>query len=1153
MAEPGWRLGPHWYVPVAQLAFPEGQDGADQGCSWTVVRRDGEGPRCLLQRWDPCPPGQVLDRLRAEFLHRFSRAEAMDPGVCHLGFDEAKAWFLQELVGIPLLRLWDQADRAGRDQLRVRLVEALAETNVPRLLMPEVIGVAPGRILAPRVLGTAPCAWDELLATLENLDRPMGEGNGERPWDSPPDLADGSRLPIRGRMREMTYLKSLMFGLSSAIAMERVLIFQGEPGLGHDRLCDWSAAAAETEGIWVANLELYPEETAGRLLERILTELLGGLEADLYAALPAVARALARRMETYAFLRGGQGQSPRERKLEPEERSAALAALDFAQARHPRMVLVRGLERAAAGIPELLKELALKSRIPWLLSCRGPGGIPELRSCLAALKHGPASATVILNRLEDGPLGEVLADLLRPHELPPGWLAEIEAASLGNPGLLKSMLEMAQVKGAIRWEQGRWVGPPDGTPALEIQEDLVAGILLGRLHRLHSAALATVRYLALADEPLDLATLGRALGLDLDALEEALHAAGSAKLALVADGQARIAGSSVRELAIAEMPAREILRCSQVLLKTLDEKGGRPLLAVRLQAFALDRATALARVLQAIEHERAGPAEAERIVTEALKLAPDSLQEARLWEFMADAWGWAREGDDPGRENPGSTSPRQSALEALDRAIQTLGESWSGWKQEERAARLHRKKSLLEIRLRRLEQAEQSIRMASALLADHPFHPEQPRLRLALGRLHLGRGAQGKGMAALEEGLQLLGQKAAAEGHQDQVALLLDLGRAQGEVAQFQGALGTLDSVSRLAEHGGDRRTQVETLDALGQVWLGMGRPDRTSMCMKEAILLARSLDDPELLAECQLHLGIYRSCQQFLGPALASLESACRRFELMGDDARATQAQAWKARNLAALGDHGLADLLLMRVASAGTDRLTPAERGERVFLEAESAGFTEQWGAARRHYLAAANRFEAAGLVWRDRLARLRCIQAEAQEAAQLPEANLKPAWIRLEQYKGPVEGAGSRWLELEWQRAHALLLSASGGSPAVLSQTLLVWGEVMAGARELKFPALVLEASARSSELLLGLGEKLGARSRIQDALPSFHELWAKLPEAFGPSFLGRKDIHGFRQAAEKAGLSITWPERPDPLADWNPAEGDLPLVAFVRAKS
>src|SRR5208283_3837219 len=97
-------------------------------------------------------------------------------------------------------------------------------------------------------------------------------------------------------------------------------------------------------------------ERAGSVLERIVAELITGLEADLYAARPAAARALARRTSAFAFLRGGRRAGPGE-PVTPEEAAAAQEALAFAQSRHPRLVLVRGLERAAPEAPALLRDL----------------------------------------------------------------------------------------------------------------------------------------------------------------------------------------------------------------------------------------------------------------------------------------------------------------------------------------------------------------------------------------------------------------------------------------------------------------------------------------------------------------------------------------------------------------------------------------------------------------------------------------------------------------------------------------------------------------------------------------------------------------------------------------------------------------------------
>jgi len=1150
--EPGWRLGPHGYAPETRLVPP---GGAVPGCAWRVVRREGDGSRWLLQLWDPCPPAPVLDVFKDEFLHRFSRTEPLDPGACHLGCDQDKAWLLQELCGVPLPRVWARADAAGRRDLRAWVAAALSGPGAARVAAPEAVGIEPGQVLAPRVLGPSPWGPEALFAQLgRDGPAPPGALARERPWAEPPEWSAAARRPLRGRARELTYLKSLVLGLGAAVPMERVLVLQGEAGLGHTRLCDWAAAVAETEGLWVADLDLRPGETAGDLLGRMTGELIKGLEADLYAARPAVARGLARRLATFGFLAGGSRAATRARRVEPAETAAALEAMAFAQERHPRLVLVRGLERPAPDAAALVADLALRSRMPWLLSVRDPGlgpegqGTlgPEARAALGAVRDHPDTAVVVLDRLEDGALLEVLDDLLSPHDLSRDQRARLGAAGLGNPGLLRRFLEAAQAKGAIRCERGRWSCPPGAWPALEGQEALGAELLRGRLRRLRPGALAAVRCLALADEPLGLADLGRALRLDPDATEEALHSAVTARLALWADGAARIQGPGVRDLVLEQMPEAEQAHCARTLLELLGGDGGRPLLAVRLQAFALDRDTALGKLLEAVERERPGPGEAERILREALRLEPEPAQRARLLECLADAWCLATEGDGLG---PGGPCPWERSLDALERAAGALAAD-PGWAAEETRARLHRKHGLLDLRLRRPDRAEAELRQAAALLADHPFHPEQPRLRLAQGRLHWERGSRARAAAACADGLALLRQRGPGADARDQAALLLELARAQGEGARFQDALDVLDAVLRLAEHGADLRLRAQALGVLGLVLMGMGRPEEAEARLREAAGLARSLDDPGLLAEFQLDLGACWSWRQRLGPAQACLDGALGGFGLLGDRARAAQVQAWQARNLTALGDPGQGDLLLIQAAGAGG--ATPMELGERAFLEAESAGFLGAWSQARRHYQAAASRFEHAGLVWRNRLARLRCIQAEVLEAASQGEPSGKSAWIRLEQLKETVAGSGSGWLDLEWRRAHALLLAAARAQGPGPAEALLAWGQVLAGAREQGFPALVLDAGTRSAELLLGQGERLGARARVQDAAAGLQELCAGLPQASRPAFLGRSDILAFREAAERAGMTISWPPADDPLPDWNVARPGMARAPSLRAK-
>ncbi|HLO69148.1 MAG TPA: hypothetical protein VK188_19170 [Holophaga sp.] len=1128
----GWRLGGRWFSAVEELAGA----GEIDGCSWWVVRQDGHGPRHLLQIWEPLPAPRVLDAIREDFLRRYDQGEPLDPGPCRMGHDRKGAWFLQKLDGVPLVRLWEEEDAPGREALAATVGKALAGSRAPRLAVAAAIRVRPGRILVPRTLGPAPWPGDWAASLPQG---PPGPGR-QRIWEEAQGLADPAGVPIRGRTRELTYLKSLMLALGSPSAQERVVLLLGEEGLGQDALCDWAAAAAQTEGRWAVDLELQPGERAGAFLERILEEALAGMEADLYAAEPALAKALSRRMASFAFLRGGRGAVPPGRRLEVEEVEAALEALAWADARHPRLCVLRGLEAMTTEVLDLVRGLTARGRLPWILSFRGQGSCQGLRPWLESARSGPNSAAVVLERLEEAALAETLSDLLGPAELPPGFREAACAGALGNPGLLRRILDMAVLRGDLVREGGRWTCASGSAAPPAPEEAEAQAILSARIARLAPPALRALRALALGEGPLAPAVLARFLGLDADSAEAHCQALLDAQLALEAEGRLRVHDGRVRELVEADLEEEEARSVAGGLIRAMEAEGGRPVLAVRLRTCARDAATAVAQVLEAMERERPGPREAREAVDEALALDPGPEARARLWECLADAW-------DPDRapEEAGGANPAARSLEALLEAIRALGDPSPGSHEEEAAARLHRKAAFQEIRLRRLQEAHLSIRRSAAYLADHPFHPEQARLRLALGRLHLVQGSAPKAARALEEGLMLLARREGGEGHADRAALQLELGRVQGQRAQFEASMDNLQAARRLLEHAGDRQGLAGALEAIGQLHLGMGQTDAACHHLGEALALARAVDDPALKASCHLDLGVARSMQQHLGPAMAHLDSALRRSQALGDLPQASRALAWKARTVAMLGDPVQADFLLAKAAEVREDQVSPMERGDAAFIAGELEALRHDWGQAQRRFQEAVNLFLEAGLHWRERLARLRHIQAEASA-----DGDVEAAWVRLERLKGPVEASGSRWLELEWRRAHALLLQRSGPGDAVATEALLAWGEVLSLARELRFPHLAMEAAAREADLLLARGERLGARSRIQDAVSSFMEIWSRVPAHMERAFSGRPDVRAFEAEVAAAGVPFNLPAKTDPLADWSPTQANLLLPSTNR---
>ena len=1126
-------LGTHRYTWLMDL-------GQGEGCAWHLMRREVDGTRFLAQFWSPLPPDRDLDQMRDTFLARFLDAGPLDPVHSHFGFNDEQAWYLQALHGAPLARLWPGWGEPQRKALLGHLAQQLARDPHPRFLHPEVITFRPGLTQIPRVLGDAPWGLAQIPALLPGT-APALALSEDTPWDQPRDLSESISRPIRGRSQELPYLKSLMLGFTAPVPMERIILLQGEEGVGKAHLAAWACAVAEIEGIWVHRLETSADESPGRFLTRLLDALVTGSEVDFYAQQPEAARALSLRMQAFSFLTGGRHLNRQEAGPDPEELKAALAALEFARLLHPRLIHLSDLDRATPEVLALVRELVHTSGLPWLLSLTTGAQGAGLRPLIAELRAEESAAVVGVNRLEDDDLGLVLEDLLGRHALPADHLANLLTQSLGNPGLLRNLLELAQQEGALAWEQDRWTPVPGHPLTLKGEDDLLRQIFLGRLQRLTPASATLVRLLALAERPLPTGSMGRLLGLADDPLEDALEGAVGSRLVQLQRGQIQVPDPRWRELVLARTPLPELKRLARALLPVIQEQGGSVARSVTLQALASDEATALAAVMEALDQGPPGPPpEALRMVAQALQLGPRPWEEARLHEYLADAWAQASIGAAPQGESPARPAA-DLALEALDPALEALSRASAHEGVRLAEARLHRKRATLQLQLRRPAEAQESIMAAAERLVDHPLHPEQPRLRLALGQLHLLQGHLTKGIRALEEGLH---PPAGRLQPQDQAALLTALGRALAAQGQLQRSATHLQSAQRLLEHGQDFRSLVPVQIALAQVHLLQGQAEPCVSLLREALQTARLEGDVTLQVQGHLTLGMVRSLQQLLGPALSHLDRALERAQWLGDAVQVALIRIWRARTLAAMGDPLAADHAQFQALATPPPLLSPEEQGDLTLLQGDIARFRGAWRDAARFFKVAADHFEATGMLWRQRLAQLHLSQALARESRHTHQEAPEQGWAILENLKGPVEGSGSRWLDLEWHRAHALLLSTVTPSEAVVAEGLRAWSEVLGAARDLQFPAQVLEASTEGALLLLQRGEKLGARSRMQDAFPSFQQLWARLPDTHETAFLGREDMHRFRQTVEAVGLRFVLPDRVDPLVDWTPTLVNLP---------
>jgi len=1128
-------LGTHRYTWLMDL-------GRTEGCTWQLLRREIDGARFLAQLWSPQPPDRDLDQMRDTFLARFLDAGSLDPVIGHFGFDGEQAWYLQVLQGAPLSRLWPDWGEPQRVALARHLAQQLERDLHPRFLHPEVITFRPGLTQLPRVLGEPPWGLPGLTALLPGA-APVPALSEDLPWTHPRDLSEPIARPLRGRSQELPYLKSLMLGFNAPIPMERIVLLQGEEGVGKAHLAAWACAVAEGDGIWAHHLGASTEESAGRFLGRLLEALIAGSEADLYAQHPEAAKALSLRMQAFAFLTGGRHLNRQEGGPEPEEVKAALEALDFARRLHPRLVHLSDLERATPEVLALVRELVHGSELPWLLSLTTGAQGAGLKPLITDLRQEASAALVGVDRMEDEDLRAILGDLLGRHALPDAYVMDLLSQSLGNPGLLRNYLELAQQEGALAWDQGQWILAAGRSATLRAEEDLVQRIFLGRLQRLTPAAATLVRLLALAERPMPSNALGRLLGLAGDALEDAQQGAVGSRLIQVQAG-ALIPDPRWRELVLAHTPQAELKRLARALLAVIQEQGGPVAHSVTLQALASDEASALAAVLDVLDHAPpAIPQEAQRMVEQALQLQPRPWDEARLHEHLADAWAAGFQAPPAQGEAP-ARPVTDRAIEALGRALEALGRAAFHEGVRLAEARILRKRAMLQLQSRRPAEAQEAIMAAAERLTDHPLHPEQPRLRLALGQMHLLQGHLTKGIRALEEGLHPQG--GGRPQPSDQAALLTALGGALAAQGQLQRSATMLESAQRLLEHGQDFRNLVPVQIALAQVRLMQGQAGSCIGLLQEALQTARMQGDLGLQSQSHLALGMVRSLQQFLGPAISHLDRALEQAHRLGDPAQVSLIQIWRARTLAAMGDPVAAEHAQFQAVGARPPLLAPEEQGDHTMLQGEIARFRGGWRDAARLFKVASGQFEASGLLWRHRLAQLRLGQALAREAQRARQEAPEQGWAILENLKGPVEGAGSRWLDLEWHRAHALLLSTVPPSETVVEEALGAWSEVLAAARDLQFPAQVLEASAEGALLLLQRGEKLGARARLQDAFPSFQQLWSRLPESHETAFLGREDLHRFRQTVEAAGLRFVLPERADPLQDWTPTQMNLPAV-------
>jgi DNA-binding CsgD family transcriptional regulator len=293
---------------------------------------------------------------------------------------------------------------------------------------------------------------------------------------------------VVGRERELLATAEFLQALESGPA---ALVFEGEAGIGKTTLWREAAALAETSGLRV--LSTRPAESEQRLSFAALTDLLEGIELELFRELPAPQRIA---IEA-ALLRGGEGTPSDPRAVF----AGVLSLLKILAAQGPTVVSVDDLQWLDPPSAHALQFVARRlgsQRIGLLVCSRLPEGnrAAELLSALeeewtSRVQVGPLTLAATYQFLSER-LGRAFS---RPT------LLRLQQASGGNPFYA---LEIARLLGSRE---------PRPDEPLPVPRD-VRGLVLRRIRRLPKGTRRALLAAAAASPP-TASQLGGTLGLAL--------------------------------------------------------------------------------------------------------------------------------------------------------------------------------------------------------------------------------------------------------------------------------------------------------------------------------------------------------------------------------------------------------------------------------------------------------------------------------------------------------------------------------------------------------------------------------------------------------------------------------------------------------------
>jgi tetratricopeptide (TPR) repeat protein len=638
-----------------------------------------------------------------------------------------------------------------------------------------------------------------------------------------PPVSAPAELPLSGRDAETA-------ALTDAWARRRVMLLQGEGGIGKTRLATSFAAAQGAYAL--AQCRAGDAASPYAAFKRTL-RLLAGAALDA-VGLPAwIAAELAHLLPELG--------TPGPRAATAEDRSrlheAALAAWQHLAAGSFDAVIIDDWHLADDDSRQLFNALALAPSSP-----EAPRWMFLLRPDLDAAGHDALTALVGAGalHLRLAPLDEAallaLVQQLSGAPTPHRFTRRLLAATGGNPFFVAETLAHWQGLGLLaRDDGGRWRTPFDEGTDDYRELPLPASVreaVLARVRRQPDAVQRLLQAAALAAEPFGPGLLAGACGLSetetLAALEQGLEAG---LLRELGDGHA-FAHDLVQAAVASLLPperarlvhrrlalAAEAAGLDEAEIARHWERGGEPRRAVPWRLAAAERAGALGSWPAADAHWAAA-------------LADDPTPEQHLL-LLRKRWPTLQARDD------------RPALQQLLDELQRLHERWRQHPSSARAAVQARVEQALILSLElRLASERSALDLADEVQpALAPDDPLQPELALARAQALNNQQRHDEAQQIVEAALKLPGVDL---GMQAKLMHTLVFGLFQ--LGQPQRALPYAQRVVSIRRAQGDRRAHLRALANLGLVHSAIGDQGAARAAMEEALQIARALHalDPQ-------------------------------------------------------------------------------------------------------------------------------------------------------------------------------------------------------------------------------------------------------------------------------------------------------------------